>query len=139
MCSARPPRHLCLPPVCPARLLDYLVRAEQECRGDRDPERLGSLEIDEQLQLHLLLHQPVRRGGRAAQQKTRRAGPLGRRRRAMAPARPRRCAPPDLVAPPSIHRRGTAPCTCAASTGSRPTRTITMGSVCVACLATRAA
>src|SRR5712691_11558465 len=39
--SARSSHHVSLPLVCPARLLDDLVRAEQERRGYRDPERLG--------------------------------------------------------------------------------------------------
>src|SRR5712691_11000273 len=49
---------LCLgPPACPcARLLEHLVRLYQERRGERDPEGLGGLEVDDQLELRGLLH-----------------------------------------------------------------------------------
>ena len=46
-----------------ASLLDHLVRLEEEGRGDREPERLGGLEIDAQLEFHGLLHRQVRRLG----------------------------------------------------------------------------
>src|SRR2546427_12236157 len=36
-------------------LLDHLVRQDQERWWHRDPERLGGLEIDDQLELHRLL------------------------------------------------------------------------------------
>jgi hypothetical protein len=39
-----------------ASLADHLVRQEQERRGDRDPERLGGLQVDDQLELRRLLH-----------------------------------------------------------------------------------
>src|SRR5262245_54196212 len=48
-CSARPPRHVRLPPVCPARLLDHLVRPEQDLRGNREAKGLGGLEVDHEL------------------------------------------------------------------------------------------
>src|SRR5215510_14512702 len=44
--SVRFPRN-CIRHV--AGLLDHLVRLEEERRGDRDPERLGGLQIDDQL------------------------------------------------------------------------------------------
>ena len=40
-------------------LLDHLVRLEEKRRGDREPERLGGLEIDNQLEFHGLLHREV--------------------------------------------------------------------------------
>ena len=49
-----------LTPVCPAYLSDYLVRQEQERRRDGDPECLGGLQVDDQLELHGLLHGQVR-------------------------------------------------------------------------------
>ena len=45
--------------MCPARLSDHLIRLEQECRGEREPERLGSLEVEDQLELGRLLHGQV--------------------------------------------------------------------------------
>src|SRR5882724_7439711 len=62
-CSARSPRHLSLTSVYPARLLEHLVRQHQEVRGHRDPEGLGSLEVDDQLELHRLLYGQVGRFG----------------------------------------------------------------------------
>ena len=44
------PRHVSLPPVCPARLLDHLIRLEEERRRDRKAEGLGGLEVDDQLE-----------------------------------------------------------------------------------------
>ena len=38
------------------RLLEHLVRLEEEGRGQSDPERFGGLEIDHQLEFHRLLH-----------------------------------------------------------------------------------
>src|SRR5262249_36201246 len=58
-CSARPPRHVRLIPVCPARLLDHLIRQEEQRWRDRDPERLGRLEVDDQLEFYGLLHRQV--------------------------------------------------------------------------------
>src|SRR5437879_6111943 len=65
----RPPTSLLLPgdssPWCPfydpspfpcAHLLDHLVRLEKEHRGDGEAERLGGLEVDDQLELRGLLH-----------------------------------------------------------------------------------
>src|SRR5262249_20511183 len=62
-CSARLPRHVRLTPVCPVCLLDHLVHAEQERRRYRNPKRLGSLEIDHQLERGGLLHRQIRRFG----------------------------------------------------------------------------
>src|SRR5262245_66262045 len=42
-------------------LLDHLVRPEKELRRNRDPEGLGGLEIDDQLEPHGLLHGQVPR------------------------------------------------------------------------------
>src|SRR5215471_9510097 len=44
-CSAKPPRHVSLLPVCPACLLDYLICQQEQGWGHRDPERLRGLEI----------------------------------------------------------------------------------------------
>jgi hypothetical protein len=41
------------------RLLDYLVRQHQERRGKRDPEGLGCLQVEDQLELGGLLHRQV--------------------------------------------------------------------------------
>ena len=43
-------------PVCPARLLDDLVRPKQHDRRDREPEGLGRLEVNDQLDARRLLH-----------------------------------------------------------------------------------
>src|SRR6266853_2096978 len=40
-------------------LLDDLVRLEEERRGNRDPQRLRGLQVDEQLELRRLLHRQV--------------------------------------------------------------------------------
>src|SRR5262245_418116 len=40
-CSARPPRHGSLPPLCPAPLLAPLTRQKQPRWGQRPPDRLG--------------------------------------------------------------------------------------------------
>ena len=43
----------CAPaPVCPARLLDHLIGQEEQGGGQRDPERLGGLEVNDQFVLH---------------------------------------------------------------------------------------
>src|SRR5712691_3494077 len=44
-------------------LLDYLIRLEEERRGDGEVERLGGLEVDDQLELGGLLYWQVRRLG----------------------------------------------------------------------------
>src|SRR5207245_1440358 len=44
---------LCIP------LSDHLIRLEEDMWGNRQPERLGSLEVDDQLELHRLLHRQV--------------------------------------------------------------------------------
>ena len=49
-----------LPPVCPARLLDHLIGQEEQRGGYRQPERLGGLEVDDQLELQRLLHGQLR-------------------------------------------------------------------------------
>src|SRR5207253_9102801 len=46
-----------------AHLLDHLIRLEEERRGDGEAERLGGLEVDDELELHRLLHGQVRRLG----------------------------------------------------------------------------
>src|SRR6266852_4759497 len=46
-----------------AYLSDHLVRQEQERRRDGDPERLGGLQVDDELKLHGLLHGQVGRLG----------------------------------------------------------------------------
>jgi hypothetical protein len=46
-----------------AGLLDYLIRSLQERRRDRQAERLGGLEVDDQLELRGLLNGEI--GGRA--------------------------------------------------------------------------
>src|SRR5882724_13608393 len=38
---------------------DHLIRLEEERRGNREPERLSGLEIDDQLELRRLLHRQV--------------------------------------------------------------------------------
>jgi len=38
-------------------LLDHRVRLKKERRGDRQPERLRGLEVDDELKLHGLLHE----------------------------------------------------------------------------------
>jgi hypothetical protein len=44
-----------LPPVCPAHLLDHLISQEEQGWGHRDPERLGGLEVEDQLEPGRLL------------------------------------------------------------------------------------
>ena len=61
MCSLRYLPRPCTALRCP--LLDHLVRLEEERRRDREPEHPGGLEIDDQLELHGLLHRQVRRLG----------------------------------------------------------------------------
>src|SRR2546425_7732553 len=52
----------CAPePVCPARLLDHLVRQEEERRGERNPERLRGLAVEDQLELRGPLYGQVPR------------------------------------------------------------------------------
>src|SRR5438046_2762418 len=56
------------PPVCPlpcpcALLLDHLIRQDEERRGERDPEGVGRLQVEDQLELGGLLHRQVRRFG----------------------------------------------------------------------------
>src|SRR5262244_2916916 len=46
-----------------AGLLDHLIRQDEERWRYRDPERLGGLEVDDQLEFHGLLHRQVRRLG----------------------------------------------------------------------------
>jgi hypothetical protein len=53
------PRHVCGPPVCPAHLLDHLIRQEEQRWRHRDPQCLGGLEVDDELELHGLLHGQV--------------------------------------------------------------------------------
>ena len=62
-CSARPPRHVRLIPECPARLLDHLVRLEQERRRDHEPQSLGGLEVEDQFKPHRPLHWEIARFG----------------------------------------------------------------------------
>ena len=45
------------------RLSDDLVRLEQDERGNREPKRLGGLEVDDQLELHGLLYGEISRFG----------------------------------------------------------------------------
>ena len=52
-----------LPPVCPARLLEHLICQEEQGWGHRHPERLGGLEVEDQLELPGLLYGQVRRLG----------------------------------------------------------------------------
>ena len=49
-----------LSPRLSALLLDPLVRLEEKPRGEREPERLGRLEIDDQFEPHGLLDGEVR-------------------------------------------------------------------------------
>src|SRR5262245_57054644 len=50
----------CAPsPVCPARLLDHLIGQEEQRGGHRDPQRLGGLAVDDQLECPVLLHGDV--------------------------------------------------------------------------------
>src|SRR5436309_3058864 len=42
-----------------ARSLDYLVRPQQQCLRDREPQRLRGLEIDEELELGRLLDRQI--------------------------------------------------------------------------------
>ena len=46
--SARSPRYLCPPPVCPTRLLDHLIGKDEQARGNREAEGLGRLHVDDQ-------------------------------------------------------------------------------------------
>src|SRR5437867_3923918 len=43
-------------PVCPVRLSDHLICQKKQGWGHRHPERLGRLEVDDQLEPHRLLH-----------------------------------------------------------------------------------
>ena len=49
------PRHVRRTPVCPAHLLDHLIGQEEQGGGHRDPQRLGGLHVDDQLELRGLL------------------------------------------------------------------------------------
>ena len=86
--------------MCPARLLDHLIGQEEQGGGHRDPERLGGLEVDDQLELRGLLHRQV--GGlgtlqdlvhirRPAPPRVRRARPIADERR-RPPQTPVSCA-----------------------------------------------
>src|SRR6266446_2416522 len=44
-------------------LPDHLICQDEERRGERDPEGLGGLEVEDQLELRGLLHREVRRFG----------------------------------------------------------------------------
>ncbi len=55
---------LCEPaPVSPACLLDHLIRQQEQRWGHRHPERLGGLEVEDQLKFRGLLHRQVGRFG----------------------------------------------------------------------------
>src|SRR5215510_8344868 len=41
-------------------LLEHLIRQDEERRGKGDPERLGCLEVEDQLEFHGLLYREVR-------------------------------------------------------------------------------
>src|SRR5262249_31247165 len=43
------------------RLVDHLIGARDECRGHRDAERLGGLEVNDQLELRGLLDRQITR------------------------------------------------------------------------------
>src|SRR5262245_31599597 len=47
-------------PGLPARLLDHLIRQDEERRGERDPEGVGRLQVEHQVELGGLLHRQVR-------------------------------------------------------------------------------
>src|SRR5213083_2565780 len=57
--TCRRPRHVSLIPVCPARLLDHLIRLEEERRRDGQAKGLRGLEVDRQLKLAGPLHRQV--------------------------------------------------------------------------------
>src|SRR5262245_34633157 len=59
-CSARLSRHVCSPPVSPARLLNHLICQEEQRWGNRDPKPLSGFEVQDQLELCGLLHGQVR-------------------------------------------------------------------------------
>ena len=40
-------------------LLDYLVRQREKCRGNRQPEGLGSLEVDNEIKFGRLLYRKI--------------------------------------------------------------------------------
>jgi hypothetical protein len=48
-----------LPPSPGTRLFDHLIRLEEERRRNREAKGLGSLEVDDQLELGELLHRQV--------------------------------------------------------------------------------
>src|SRR2546425_3184918 len=54
---------LTTPYRAPAPLLDHLIRLKEEDRWDGNVERLGRLEIDDQLEFRGLLHRQVARLG----------------------------------------------------------------------------
>jgi hypothetical protein len=73
------------PLPCPcALLLDYLIRQDEEHRGERDPERPRRLAIEDQLELGGLLHREI--GGLRAFQDAIHMFPPGRARLATKPA-----------------------------------------------------
>src|SRR5438132_7531741 len=66
--TAAPRQEAARPPSVSARRgtfagssLDYLVRPQQQRLRNRQPEGLGGLEIDDQLELRGLLHRKIRR------------------------------------------------------------------------------
>src|SRR5262249_29985133 len=55
-------RSLSGPPACPcALLLDHLIRQDEERRGDGEAERLGGLEVDDQLEFRRPLDRQIPR------------------------------------------------------------------------------
>jgi hypothetical protein len=55
-----------VPPASPlpcVRLLEHLIRQHQEVRGNGQPERLGGLQVDHELELACLLHGQISRCG----------------------------------------------------------------------------
>ena len=74
---------MCTCPVCPSRLLDHLIGQEEQGGGHCDPQRLGGLEVNDQLERRRLLNGKIARLPRTVREQLNRrlddgeaAGPL---------------------------------------------------------------